>query len=150
MRRVWVKQWPIYLTLWPAGAVLHITFLQDLIVFCSRPEVKSDVVSGKFVETVVAANRGKFGDPRLNRSREIPPDSVCGGIFDRFLNFDNCQPEPVSDVISGTAEQEDGMDVYANFGDSKLKPSEMSFSAIFRTSLTSEWKYIVTSYPVWL
>ena len=33
------------------------------------------------------------------------------------------------------------MDVCANFGDSRLKPSESSFSAHFRTSITSDWKY---------
>ena len=30
------------------------------------------------------------------------------------------------------------------------KPSEVSFSALFRTSITCGRKYIVTSYPVWL
>ena len=34
--------------------------------------------------------------------------------------------------------QEVGMDVCANFGDSGLKPSEASFSAIFRTLITSD------------
>ena len=56
---------------------------------------------------------------------------VCG-IFDRFLNFDNCQPELVSDVISGTVDQDVGMDVCANLSDSRLKLSEASFSAVFR------------------
>ena len=41
------------------------------------------------------------------------------------------------------------MYVCANFGDSRLKP-EMSCSAHFRTSITSDQKSIVTSYPVWL
>ena len=40
------------------------------------------------------------------------------------------------------------MDVCANFGDSRLKLSEASFLAIFRTFITSDRKYIVTSYPV--
>ena len=30
------------------------------------------------------------------------------GIFDRFLNFDNCQPEVVSDIISGVVVRPDG------------------------------------------
>ena len=64
-------------------------------------------------------------------------------IFDRFLNFNNCQSEAVSDVISGIADQEVGMDICANSGDSRLKPSEASFSALFQTSITSDWKYIV-------
>ena len=55
--------------------------------------------------------------------------------------------EVVSDVISGTVDQDVGMDVCANFGDSRLKRSEMSFSALFRKSITSDRKYIVMSYP---
>ena len=42
------------------------------------------------------------------------------------------------------------MDVCENFGDSRLKLSEASFSAVFRTSITSDRKYIVTPYLVWL
>ena len=51
-------------------------------------------------------------------------EAVECGIFVRFLNFENCQPEVVHDVISGMADQDVGMDVCANFGDSGLKPSE--------------------------
>jgi len=58
------------------------------------------------------------------------------------------RPEVGSDVISGTADQDVGMDVCANFGDSRLKPSEASFSAPFRTSVTSDRKYMVTSFLV--
>ena len=60
-------------------------------------------------------------------------ESVICGSFDRFLNFDDCQMKVVSDVMSGTVDQDVGMDVCANFGESRLKPSEASFSAIFRT-----------------
>ena len=42
-------------------------------------------------------------------------EAVGCGIFDRFLNFDSCQPDVVSDVISGMVEQDVGMDVCANF-----------------------------------
>ena len=59
------------------------------------------------------------------------------------------QPEVVSDVISGLVNHDVGMDICANFDDSRLKPSEASFLALFRTSVTFDWKYIVTSYPVW-
>ena len=45
-------------------------------------------------------------------------------IFGRFFNFNNCQPEVVSDVISGMVDQDVCVDVCANFGDSRLKPSE--------------------------
>ena len=82
MWRVWVKQWPKYSTLWPAGPVLRITLVQNLIAFCSRPEVTCDVISGSFVGPVVPDNRVKFGDARLNCSQEIPPEAVYGGIFD--------------------------------------------------------------------
>ena len=54
-------------------------------------------------------------------------EAVGCGIFDRFLNFDNCQPAVVGDVISGMVDQDIGMDICANFGDSKLKPLEASF-----------------------
>ena len=56
-----------------------------LIEFCSRPEATSDFISGTFVRTVVIDNFVKLGDPRLKRSREIPPEAVYGGIFDVFF-----------------------------------------------------------------
>ena len=74
-------------------------------------------------------------------------EAVGFGIFTRFLNCDNCQPEVVSNVISGTADQYVGMGVCANFGESRLKPAEASFSALFRASISSDR---MTSYPVWL
>ena len=37
-----------YFTLWPAGPVLRVTFVQYLIAFCSRPQVMSDVITGRF------------------------------------------------------------------------------------------------------
>ena len=38
---------------------------------------------------------------------EIYSSKAVGfGIFAHFLNFDNCQLEVVSDVISGTADQD--------------------------------------------
>ena len=57
-----------------------------------------------------------------------PPDAAFSHFF---LNFDNCQLEIVSDVISGTADQDVDMDVCAIFRDSRLKSSEASFSAPF-------------------
>ena len=83
--------------------------------------------------------------------REIQSSEAVGcGIFDRFLNLDNCQPETVTDAISGTVDQDVGMDVCANFGDSRLKPSDASLSPLLRTSIISYRKYMVTSYSVWL
>ena len=48
--------------------------------------------------------------------------------FDRFLNFDNYQSEVVSDVVSGSFYLDVGVDLCANFGDSRLKLSEASSS----------------------
>ena len=92
----------------------------------------------------------KFGDSSSNGSIVIQQQSRRMWHFRPFLNFDNYQPEVVSDIISGTVNRDVGIDVCADFGDSRLKLSEASFSATFRTSITFNWKYIVTSYPVWL
>ena len=54
-------------------------------------------------------------------------EAVGCGIFDRFLTFDNCQPEVVRDAISDMVDQDVGMDVCAHLGDFRLKPSEASF-----------------------
>ena len=51
------------MTLWPAGPVLR-TFALYLIAFCSRPEIASDVISGKFLDPVVQDKSVKFHDPR--------------------------------------------------------------------------------------
>ena len=47
------------------------------------------------------------------------------------MNFDDCQPEVTSDVISGLAVQYDDMDVCVKFRDSRLKPSGASFRSFF-------------------
>ena len=68
--------------------------------------------------------------------RELCSSKAVGcGIFDLFLNFYRCQPEVVSNVISAMADQDVGKDVCANFGGSRLKPSEAPFSALFQTSV---------------
>ena len=54
----------------------------------------------------------KISSTHLNRSREIPPEAV---IFASFLNFDNCQPEVASDVISGVVVDLTGIDVGIKF-----------------------------------
>ena len=59
---------------------------------------------------------------------EIYSGAAVGcGIFDRSLNFDNCQPEILSDVISGMVDQDVDINVCADFFDSTLKPPEASF-----------------------
>ena len=45
-----------------------------------------------------------------------------------FSTLFRFRPEVVSDAISGKVDQDVGMDVGANFGDSRLKLSEASFS----------------------
>ena len=74
---------------------------------------------GRFVKLAVLGECVKIRDSCLNRYPDIRREAVGGGSFDRFVNFDNCQPEVASDVISGTAIQNVGMDILANFGDSK-------------------------------
>ena len=56
-------------------------------------------MSGRFVGPILSDKPVKFGDPRFNLSREIPPETVRGGIFDGFLS--GYLPEVVSAVISG-------------------------------------------------
>ena len=75
-----------------------------VIAFGSRIEVISGVISSTFVGPIVPDKHVKFCDPRLNRSREIPPEAeaVGGGIFDGFFR-DNIRSKAVSDVISSVA-----------------------------------------------
>ena len=87
--------------LWPAEPVLRTTFVQYLITFYSRPEATSDAISSRFVGPIIPDNTEKFDDPRLNLSREIPPETVGGGSFGRFSNVDNIRPEVDTDVVSG-------------------------------------------------
>ena len=73
----------------------------------------------------------KFGESSSNGSGDMQQRSRRMRHFRFFLNFDTCQPEVVRDVIHGMVDQDVGMDVRANFGDSMLKSSEASFSAVF-------------------
>ena len=66
-----------------AAPILH-TFVQYLIAFYSRSEAASDVTFVRFVGPIAYEKRVKFRYPGLNCSREIPPEAVGGGIFDRF------------------------------------------------------------------
>ena len=106
---------------WPVGPVLRITFVQYLIAFSSRLEVTSDVISSENVWDVCIYAPVKFDDFSSNGSRDIQLPSRRMRHFCTFLNFDNCQPEVVSDVISDMTDQDAGMDVCANFCDSRLK-----------------------------
>ena len=73
----------------------------------------------------------KFGDSGSNGSRVIQQRSRRMRNFRLFFYFDNYQPEAVSDVMSGMVDQDVGLDVCTNFGDSSLKPLEASFSALY-------------------
>ena len=67
-------------------------------------------------------------------------EAVVCGIFECLLNFDGCQPKVFCDVISGVVDQDVRMDLFANLGESRLRLSEASFSAVFRTSIPSDLK----------
>ena len=58
----------------------------------------------------------KFGDHRLNLSREISPEAVWGGIFDVFCG--SFRLEVDTEVISGENVEQVGMNVPVKFGDS--------------------------------
>ena len=60
---------------------LRTTFVQYLITFYSRLEETSDIISGGFVEPVVAENPVQFGDPSLDLSREIPHEASFSAVF---------------------------------------------------------------------
>ena len=104
---------------------------------CSfRPEVVRDAISGANVGLVAVDVPVKNGDYIAQTFHEICSSEAAGcGIFDRLLNFDNCPPEVVSDVISGILDHDVSVDVFANFCDSRLKPSEASCSALVRSSI---------------
>ena len=67
---------------------------------------------------VVLNKRVKRQDLSLNRSREIAPKAVGGGIFDCFVAY-NFRREVDNDVISGVAVDNVGVDVPIEFGDSR-------------------------------
>ena len=54
-------------------------------------------------------------------------EAVRGGIFDRFLIFDNCQLEVASDVISGVDVDQTCMKGHVKFGGSRSKRSRLKF-----------------------
>ena len=69
------------------GAPVLRTFVQYLVTFCSRPEAVSDFITGTFVGLAVPVKCVEFLDPRLNRSPEIRPEAIGGGIFGRFFEL---------------------------------------------------------------
>ena len=62
-----------------AGRTRFHTFVQYLILFCSQPEAASDsgIIPVRFVRRpIVPVKYVIFGDPGINRSREIPPEAI--------------------------------------------------------------------------
>ena len=70
----------------PTAPVLR-TFVQDWIALSSRPQPADDTISRQFVRLAIADQRVYFHVIRLNRSPEIRPEGVGGGIVDRFLKL---------------------------------------------------------------
>ena len=105
------------MTLWSAGPVLRITFVQYLIAFCSRLEATSDLISGRFVGTLIPNNRVKFGDPLartfLEKFNRKPSESAFSTDFRGSF-----RPEVVSDVISGRIVDPTSVKLHIKFGDS--------------------------------
>ena len=62
--------------------LLNWSFVQYINAFCSRPEAASDVISGIFVQPIVPDKPVKFRRPRLNHSREFPPEVIGDGIWE--------------------------------------------------------------------
>ena len=94
------------------------TFVQYLMAFCCRSEEASDIISSLFETPIILDKYVKYRAPRLNRSREIPPEAVGGDIFDSSFRY-NFRPKADNDVISGVAVDYMRMDVYAKLGDSR-------------------------------
>ena len=63
-----------------SGPVLR-TVMQYSMTICSRPEAAIDVISDRFLWLIFPDKNIKFCDPHLNRSWEIWPQTVGGGIF---------------------------------------------------------------------
>ena len=110
-----------------AGRTRFTHCMHYLIAFCSRPEAASDKISDKFVRPTLLDKHAKFRDHHLNRSPEIRPEVVGGGIVHRFFgNFHKCRPEVAGDVRSGLTVESVGMNVLAKCGDSRLNYSTIS------------------------
>ena len=62
-----------------------------------------------------------------------PPSDA--GFSNRSLNLHDCQQEEVSDVIAGVVDQDVGVNVCANFVDSRLKPTGRHFRPFFERRL---------------
>ena len=67
-----------------AGRTHFTHFCAAFNYICNRPEAAGDVVYGTFMRPIrlyISERCVKFRYPRLNRSPEIQPEAVVGGIF---------------------------------------------------------------------
>ena len=94
-------------------------FWQYLIALCSRAETANDVISSMFVGLIVCDKRVDFCNPRLNLSRENSTQSSHMRHFRPFFNYDNCQLEVASDIVSGLFVGPTGVEVHVKFCDSR-------------------------------
>ena len=107
-----VKQpWPNYAPLCPQHPFYALLYSNYLHFAADRKQLVTSYPTGLWGRPTVHDKRVQSRDPRLNRTQEIPPEAVGGGIFKGYLNFHNCQPEVSSDIISGMAVQHVGTDV---------------------------------------
>ena len=83
----------------------------------------------------------KFRDQRLNRSGDIRPVAIGGGIFDRFFR-NNFRPEVASDVISGVVVDQMSVYVRVKFGDSSFSQSDwLNLESLNSPSSIAKWEY---------
>ena len=103
------------------------------MVFCTRPEAASDVMSCMFVRPIVLDKCVKFRNPRSNRRRH----------FRQYFR-DNFRLGVDNDVISGVAVAHFGADVRIKFGDSRSHGSTDIFEELIvsneRTNMTEAYK----------
>ena len=87
---------------------------------CSfRPDVVNDVISGANVGQIGLDVPVKLGDFIKTVHDIYSSEAVGCSIFACYFNFDNCQPEVVSDVISGMVVEPTCVKVVVKFGDSR-------------------------------
>ena len=93
-----------------------------MIAICSRPEEKSDVLSGTLVGSVVPDNRVKIGDPTFNSFSQKfnlkPPKAAFSSFFS--LSF---RQKRDSDVISSKSVGLVCLDVAVKLDDSRSNRS---------------------------
>ena len=118
------------------------------------------MMSGMALYYVGADIRANFGDSRLNSGPTIRlfvrPDPFCT-LFVQYLITFCSRTEAASDVISGLFVRPVVLNTRVNFNDPSLNrsresPSESVGSGIFDSffAITSDRKYIMTAYSVWL